>query len=264
MTHPKRNCKNCDQVFDGNYCSNCGQAAIGQFTFRYLWELVQQDLFDVDRGLLRTVKELTTRPGHMIRDYLSGKTKSYFSPLKYLLVCVALFYFLNSLVDGSDKVEVGNVSSEEMKEFVFNSHSAFSFETLTDALGLLLILSTQNLNLYFLLLLPVVAYVSKVSLKKLNYTELLITWSFLWGHVVAGNIIAMPLIGYLNEGLSMPLLVILMILMIYFFTVALTQLTGQLWFKSVLKVLISLYGGIFLFFGTTLVILIISKLIFIN
>jgi len=262
MATPKT-CKNCNLSFEGNYCNECGQAVIEQFNLRYVWGLLHQDLFEIDRGLWRTIKDLTTKPGHMIRDYLNGKTKPYYSPLKYLLFIVAFYYIINSFFNGGTWAEIENSSSNWKDEFIFNSHNEFSMQTLQDLLSLLLFLTTQNLSLYFLLLLPFVALVTKATNKNQTYTEYLITWAFLWGQVIVCNIILVPLYEYL-EVLITPLICVVLVTMIYYFTLTFKQLTGQSWIKSLLKVLISFYGGIFLFFGVALIALILFKLIFVN
>ncbi|MBN8651755.1 MAG: DUF3667 domain-containing protein [Cytophagales bacterium] len=260
MANPKT-CKNCNHSFEGNYCNECGQAVIEQFNLRYVWGLLHQDLFEFDRGLWRTIKDLTIKPGHMIREYLNGRTKPYYSSIKYLLFTIAFFYIINSFFDGGAETEIS--SSNWKDEFIFNSSGEFSMETIQDLLGLLLVLTSQNLSLYFLLLLPFVALVTKVTNKNQTYTEYLITWAFLWGQVIVFNIILTPLYEYL-EVLITPLLFVVLVTMIFYFTVTFKQLTGQSWIKSLLKVLITFYGGIFLFFGTALLALILFKLIFVN
>lgn len=251
-------CKNCNHSFEGNYCNECGQAVIEQFNLRYMWELLHQDLFEIDRGVWRTIKDLTAKPGHMIRDYLNGKTKPYYNPIKYLLFTIAFFYIINSFFDGGAETEIS--PSTWKAEFIFNSHGEFSMETIQDLLGLLIVLISQNLSLYFLLILPFVALVTKVTNKNQTYTEYLIIWAFLWGQVIVCNIILTPLYEYL-EALITPLLSVVLATMIYYFTSAFKQLTGQSWIKSLLKVLISFYGGMSLFFGVALLALILFKLI---
>lgn len=267
MISPTQSCKNCNQSFQGKYCNHCGQAVIDRFSLRYLWKLLHQDLFEVDQGLWHTMKDLTVRPGYMIRNYLAGKTKSYFSPLKYLLVFIAIFYLINSFTEKSGLSVIGPTSNDWPREYIFNSHQPFSADTLSNFLGLIGVLLAQNLTLYFLLMLPFVALISNALFKPLNYTEHLITWTFMWGHVMLGMIIIIPaefmLTGF-SMIASMALEGIMIILMICFFFVTFKQLTEITWWRVFVKVFGSLYGGMLLFFGTTLLFFILFKLIFVN
>jgi len=47
-------------------------------------------LFAWDRGFFFTVKQLYTRPGHAIAEYLAGKRASYFRPLPLLAFCAGI------------------------------------------------------------------------------------------------------------------------------------------------------------------------------
>ncbi|MCW8984369.1 MAG: DUF3667 domain-containing protein, partial [Thermoanaerobaculales bacterium] len=53
-----------------------------------LSEIVER-LFDVDKGWLRTARELTLGPGAMIRRYVQGHRKVYANPFAYLVVGTA-------------------------------------------------------------------------------------------------------------------------------------------------------------------------------
>jgi hypothetical protein len=78
----------------GEYCSDCGQKVYpGRFTLQSLLGQGLDEALSLDRGLIHTVFALSKRPGHMVGEYLQGRTRSYTSPIKYLLVIVALTAF---------------------------------------------------------------------------------------------------------------------------------------------------------------------------
>jgi hypothetical protein len=82
-------CRNCGTPRVGAYCSACGQHFLeDRLTFRVLaheaWERV------VERGLLHTMRDMMTQPGHVVRRYVGGQRRRYASPLSYLLVGGAL------------------------------------------------------------------------------------------------------------------------------------------------------------------------------
>jgi hypothetical protein len=54
---------------------------------------VAADGLNLERGLLATLRGLTIRPGRTVREYLSGRTRPYTNPVKYLLLFVALSGF---------------------------------------------------------------------------------------------------------------------------------------------------------------------------
>lgn len=88
-------CKNCSSQVKGNFCSQCGQTAkTHRLNFHFLWNDIQYGIFQVDKGLLFTVKELYSRPGHTIREFLTGKRVNHFKPLSMLIVLASLYGFI--------------------------------------------------------------------------------------------------------------------------------------------------------------------------
>jgi hypothetical protein len=107
-------CKNCGNQFTGSFCNICGQTAR---TARITWDGVLHYLmhafFHVDDGFFYTIRQMATRPGHTIREYLEGKRKAHYNPFLLLLLlagaCSVLyvhFHFQTMVADVSlDKVE---------------------------------------------------------------------------------------------------------------------------------------------------------------
>jgi len=92
-------CKNCKQNFNGNFCNNCGQnSKVRKINFRYLLDEIPNSIFQINRGFLFTVKELFTRPGHSIREFIEGKRKFHFKPLAFLFLTSTLYVLLNYLI----------------------------------------------------------------------------------------------------------------------------------------------------------------------
>jgi hypothetical protein len=61
-------------------------------------------MWHVDKGILFTLKQLFTRPGHGIREYIEGKRVGYFSFFTLLLLLLGFSVFLNNykLVEMAD------------------------------------------------------------------------------------------------------------------------------------------------------------------
>jgi hypothetical protein len=85
-------CLNCATPVAQMYCPNCGQKST---THRYsIKHFIEHDfihgVWHVDKGILFTVKELFTRPGHGVRDYIQGKRANYFSFVTLILLIITL------------------------------------------------------------------------------------------------------------------------------------------------------------------------------
>ena len=85
-------CMHCGTLYEGRFCPHCGlNYTRSHFTMKTL-VLNFLDIWGMgSRPMWRTIKELMTRPGYMIRDYLNGHHLNYFPPFK-MLVIIALIY----------------------------------------------------------------------------------------------------------------------------------------------------------------------------
>jgi hypothetical protein len=92
-------CKNCGHSFDGNFCNDCGQSAtVRRIDFKFLIHEIPNSIFHFNRGLFYTVKELSTRPGHTIREFVVGKRIQNYKPISYFLVASALYVIATHLM----------------------------------------------------------------------------------------------------------------------------------------------------------------------
>lgn len=88
-------CKNCDQALQGNYCSACGQSsAVGPINFATFSRELSESVFQVNRGLFFSIKELSVRPGHGLADYLAGKRKPFIKPITFVLSLSTLYFLV--------------------------------------------------------------------------------------------------------------------------------------------------------------------------
>lgn len=99
-------CKNCEQNFEGKFCATCGQnSKVKKINFKYLVADIQESLLQVNRGFFFTLKELFTRPGHAIRDFLEGKRVRHYKPVAYLLVTSTIYILFTYLMDRNTFIE---------------------------------------------------------------------------------------------------------------------------------------------------------------
>lgn len=86
-----QHCHNCGTTFSDNFCPRCGQRAeVGRVGWKSLKENIAL-LWGMDsRSLSYTLFQLLTRPGYLVRDYISWRRQVSFPPVK-MLVIVSLF-----------------------------------------------------------------------------------------------------------------------------------------------------------------------------
>ncbi|MEL7222429.1 MAG: DUF3667 domain-containing protein [Bacteroidota bacterium] len=123
------NCKNCHELVEGKFCSNCGQStAVDRITGFSLITLMSEGLFQVNRGLFFTIVALFRRPGDSVREFIEGKRKKYFKPVAYAMLLATLYVLLSRLTDTPTFVEdavkgfmVGVDSDEEKTRYALIS-----------------------------------------------------------------------------------------------------------------------------------------------
>jgi hypothetical protein len=96
MSQPTR-CQNCDAPLTDAYCAVCGQARrspVGSLS-TFLAHAFEE-VTSLDSRLLRTVRALFLRPGHLTREYLDGRRVRYTQPVQLYLIAAALFFLMAS------------------------------------------------------------------------------------------------------------------------------------------------------------------------
>lgn len=125
-------CKNCHQTFKGHYCSNCGQTAeTHKLNIHYLWHEIQHSLFHFDNGIAYTAKQLFTRPGHSIREFIEGKRIKHFKPISLVMILATAYTAIIHLlhidlyVDSYDTLTANShMNIQQFKEWM-TSHFAW-------------------------------------------------------------------------------------------------------------------------------------------
>lgn len=84
------NCLNCQTHLQGlTYCGLCGQRNIHR---RLVWRSLVEDLnvqiFEFNLPWLKTIKDLTIRPGRVCSDYADGHRVVYVNPIKYVFYMI--------------------------------------------------------------------------------------------------------------------------------------------------------------------------------
>lgn len=88
-------CKNCNNDFNGHFCNICGQPAeTHEMNFHFLWHDIQHGLFHFDKGIFFTIKELFTRPGYSIKEFIDGMRVKHFKPISLVILLAGIYGFL--------------------------------------------------------------------------------------------------------------------------------------------------------------------------
>ena len=122
-------CKNCGLTYSGHFCSNCGQpAATHKLNLHFIWHDIQHGFFHFDNGVLFTAKELFTRPGDSIREFIEGKRVKHFKPISLVIILATLYGLLRhlfhfSILDKNAVSEIQGVDYENLNEWISHHYS---------------------------------------------------------------------------------------------------------------------------------------------
>lgn len=186
-------CKNCAAELNGKFCSNCGQSAdTHKLNFHYMWHDIQHGLLHFDKGIFYSVKELYTRPGHSIREFLEGKRVKHFKPLSMVIVLATIYAFLSHVLhlDHSTQISLqNNVGGGNAKG--------------VDPMDISKWIS-DHYALSRLLSIPLLAFSTWLCFKrqKFNFVELLVLTAFVTAQALVLPILAAPILYFLNDSIA--------------------------------------------------------------
>lgn len=186
MIKPEKRCRNCNQhlLMNQKFCHECGQKTdTHRIDFHYFLHEVPHNIFHVDGGILFTLKELFTRPGHTIREYLEGKRQPHFKPVMLVLimgsVCALIQYFLKDKTKkkiADSEILKGDVETSGLSKYVDFEGLIAYFKHIVEWLS-------NHFAFTVLLMLPIAAFGFFLGFRKykLNYPEWLVVFLFLAG-----------------------------------------------------------------------------------
>lgn len=158
-------CQNCSQKTIQNYCSNCGQKTdVDRFSIKYiLVHDILHGIFHIDKGFPYTVKELFTRPGHSIREYINGKRIKHFHFFTFIIIALLLSKLISVFIP-FEVTELDQISDNKF----FNTLNTFLKE---------------NIKPFTFLVIPLQALISFIFFRKSkqNYSEHVVIASYISG-----------------------------------------------------------------------------------
>lgn len=187
-------CKNCGHRYEGRFCPACGQrAATHRINWHYIWHEIPHSVWHVDHGILFTLKELFTRPGYTIREFLEGKRVRHYRPLALILLLGAILTFVVhglkiNMVEETQRV-MGSPQAEASAELKALSAQVNGF-------------TERNMTLIQLFMLPVTTFFFWLFFRKkdLNYPEHLVANTFLINVSFVPTILSLLLFKLVGGG----------------------------------------------------------------
>ncbi len=183
-------CLNCSNSINENFCANCGQkTSTHRFSFKYIFDNgVLNGIFNVNKNFFFTLKELFTRPGHSIREYIQGKRIRHIDAFSLLILLIAIELL----------IDFGDVNSSEVLPEMFkgSGNSLDQILEMYPQLTYLIVICAMTFSSYLFF-----------RKSKLNFTEHLIMNIYSWSGLILLGLPFTLLIAFIdNKSLIRPLI----------------------------------------------------------
>lgn len=241
-------CKNCTNEFEGKFCPQCGQKAkTKRITTKQVFSEVRQRIFHYEQGFWYTSKQLLTRPGHSIREYLEGKRVKHIKPVKFMFWTSAISFLLFHLI-GLDKEMAQKIAEQQGTSSPIGQQlSQKIFQTFSDHPAIMMFL-----------MIPMIAFWSWLLFRRrgYNFAEHFVLNTFLMGDLSLASIATLPISKLLSSISTGTLLMTLFSLGIWvvYFSWAYAQFFQQR------KIGVWLKGGLAILLGYLFMIILVSIL----
>jgi hypothetical protein len=182
--YPDKLCRNCGNALIGKYCHACRQKSNdGRIAMPELIRDLLAELLTLESPLLRTLKDLTLRPGKMCLTFIRGRRKSYYRPVQYFLLLLGIFLVIKALsnfdwLDNQSQVTGKPSLPESTDEYTRATH-----------------LYSNYINIFYFALIFLLAFVARLVFYKsrYSYAEYLTFGFFVIGHSILLNFFLIPL-----------------------------------------------------------------------
>lgn len=218
-------CKNCNSDVDSPYCPQCGQKSeTPPLTYKSLAQSVTLSFGTIDRGMLRTLIDLFTRPAHMSIEYIHGKRVTFFAPFQLLFLVATLYmiiYYWSGVSSDYTWNGLGEVFSDELVAFVNKFIRFFQ----------------NNRGIMWTLCIPLQVFVFRLLYKPVRYRFTWVETCFIAAYFFSQVIIVELVIFLINLALPTPLVDENNMMFVYLFllTYDMKQLAGGTWKSNVFK-----------------------------
>ena len=236
---PQQKCKNCAAIIQGNYCSACGQKVITErITVRHLFSYLFTTITNLDSGLWYTVINLVKHPGKVIQEYIGGRTRAYYHPLRLALLMGTISFLIMFSFSNFGETQ------ENISDFL-NPNA----DEETRALQAKIQASIKPfMNLLPILFIPFNALASKwlFGTKQINYAEQMVLHAYIYGVVVFVSLPLFIIYGYFDLFMLSPILGAIITCVFLYFTFR--QIFNSKPFITIVKSMLTYILGYALFF----------------
>ena len=113
-------CEQCQNELTGKFCSNCGSAQVlkridGTFILSEILSIL-----NFDKGILYTIRELLTRPGQNIRDFIHRERRRLVKPIFFMIICSVVYTATQQFVHFGDEYITVTGFDESATASIFN------------------------------------------------------------------------------------------------------------------------------------------------
>ena len=247
-------CKNCSQPVPKKFCSNCGQSiTVRDVNHKFIVGEIHDTIFRVNNSFLLTLKELFTRPGAMIADYIDGKRIKYFRPISYLLLLVAIYTTLEHKLNRKTFLE------EILLEFKDNLFDGkYSNSNIYKIINWMI----NNGGYTFLLIIPLISFATYLAFipAKKNYFKHLILNTYINAQIIIIYIFFTIILFLFNDHIDLKYITIIndltaLVFSSYVYYLFFTQI------KPYKRILFIILSNIYLLLIITITILFIANFI---
>ncbi len=207
-------CINCEAPLrpKDKFCPACGQnAKFKRLSMKQIRKEFVKRFLDYEKGLVFLLRQMALRPGAAVGEYIAGKRKKYYDPLKFVALGAGISLIVTHYFD--------------LLTYDSGNQNPVS------------VWLARNMNLIVLLTIPVAAGLSRLLFRRqpFNYAEHLTLHAFLGGfRTVFFLLIFTPLVVFFRPYYFY-ILVFYFTLWTVYVTWANVQLFGESWPKTLLK-----------------------------
>ena len=225
----EKNCLNCESPLEKGqkFCPRCGQSAkVKRLNIREIRKDVLTKFLHTDSGIIHLTRELALRPGVVALEYVQGKRKKYYNPLKYLTLSAGISVFINEYFH---LMEAASGKSNPGTE-----------------------IATRYFNLIILLSVPVAACFTWLLFRKkgFNYAETLSLHAYLGGfRTVFFIVIFTPLVVWFREYYYTCLMIYLVAWIVYTAWAKVQFFGGPVWLTVLKAVLVIFFNQVVVSIG---------------
>jgi hypothetical protein len=114
---PLTYCENCGAELRGQWCAQCGQAAVDyRRSFRHVIADVLESFLNWDSKFFTTIALLLFKPWRLTNEFLAGKRVRYVNPLRLYLLASILFFFAVNYAAKGLQLEPGKLNPKDRAE----------------------------------------------------------------------------------------------------------------------------------------------------